>query len=120
MIRSIRHFLLISLLISITIASSITAIGNYLLDKQVTQSYLDGQLIKIFSFIEVLNLAVKMDPKIRDEIALYLNQFNSPTTKNLIFQVWNKDRKLVLYSTNMIAEPLIDVPLGFSDRQIEG
>ncbi len=120
MIRSIRHFLLISLLISITLASSITAVGNYLLDKQVTQSYLDGQLMKIFSFVEVLNQAVKMDPKIRDEIALYMNQINSPTTKNLLFQVWSKDRELVLYTTNMIVEPLIDVPLGFSDRQIEG
>ena len=120
MIRSIRHFLLISLLLSITVASSITAIGNYLLDKQVTQSYLDGQLIKNFSFIEILTQSAKTDSNIRKEIAIYLNQSNSIATRNLLFQVWDKTGKLVLFSANNAIEPLKEAPLGFSDQQIDG
>jgi two-component system sensor histidine kinase QseC len=119
MIRSIRHFLLISLLISITVASSITAIGNYLLDKRVTQNYLDNQLIKIFSLIEILNQSARTDANISKDIAMYFNQAHSITTKNLLFQVFNKEKKLVLYSTTQIPESLADTPLGFSDQQIQ-
>jgi two-component system sensor histidine kinase QseC len=43
MIHSIRRFLFISLIFAITLASSITAIGNYLLDEQVIKPYLTGQ-----------------------------------------------------------------------------
>ncbi len=48
MIHSIRRFLLISLIIAVTVASSITAIGNYLLDKQIITPYLNEQLINRF------------------------------------------------------------------------
>jgi len=118
MIRSIRHFLLISLLISITLASSITAIGNYLLDKQVTQNYLDGQLVKIFSFIDLLHQTAKNDTVMRNEIVTYFKKHHSFAAKNLLFQVWNKDGKLLLNSTPSMNEFLFDSPLGFSDRQI--
>lgn len=118
MIRSIRHFLLISLLISITLASSITAIGNYLLDKQVTQTYLDGQLIKIYSFIEVLNESVKTNPRVREDIGIYFNKAKSIAAKNIFFQVWTKDKKLFLSSPNSIDVSLADAPNGFSDKKI--
>jgi two-component system sensor histidine kinase QseC len=118
MIRSIRHFLLISLLISITLASSITAIGNYLLDKQVTQGYLDGQLAKIFSFIEVLNQAAKKNTTVRDDIGVYFNQATASATRNLLFQVWDKKNNLRLFSPANATESLLDAPTGFSDRRI--
>jgi two-component system sensor histidine kinase QseC len=119
MIRSIRHFLLISLLISITIASSITAIGNYLLDKQVTQNYLDGQLIKIFSFIDILHQTAKTDADVRRRTAAYFNKAHSFAAQNVIFQVWGKDKKLLLDSASTPGESLRDARLGFSDRQIQ-
>jgi two-component system sensor histidine kinase QseC len=119
MIRSIRHFLLISLLISITLASSITAIGNYLLDKHVTQTYLDGQLIKIYSFVEILNDSAKTSPTIRDNVGLYFNKAaKSLAAKNILFQVWGKDKKLLLTSPNSADESLVDVPNGLSDKRI--
>jgi two-component system sensor histidine kinase QseC len=119
MIRSIRHFLLISLLISITLASSITAIGNYLLDKQVTQTYLDGQLIKIYSFIEILNDSAKTNPTIRDNIGLYFNKAKFLAARNILFQVWTKDKRLLLNSPNSADESLFDVPNGLSDKRIK-
>ncbi len=119
MIRSIRHFLLISLLISITVASSITAIGNYLLDKRVTQTYLDGQLIKIFSLIQLLNQSAKVNPNFKQLVTDFFNKKNSPVTKNLLFQIWNKGTKTLLYSTSNATNSLYDAPIGFSDQQIQ-
>jgi two-component system sensor histidine kinase QseC len=119
MIRSIRHFLLISLLLSITIASSITAIGNYLLDKQVTQSYLDGQLTKIYSFVEILYSSSKNNTKIRKEISTYFNKTPSFSNKNTLFQVWNKNGELKLNSASNFTESLYASEPGFSDRQID-
>jgi two-component system, OmpR family, sensor histidine kinase QseC len=119
MIRSIRHFLLFSLLISITIASSITAIGNYIIDKQVTQNYLDAQLLKIFSFIEILHDASKTDKSIRQEISNVFDHSHSFSVNTLFFQVWSTDGKLQLDSSNKTSESLADAQEGFSDREIE-
>ncbi len=119
MIRSIRHFLLISLLASITIASSITAIGNYLLDKKVVQTYLDEQLVKIYSFLEVLSSSSNLS--ITQQTFNYdLKQAPALATQHLLYQVWNKDKKLVLHSPNSISAVLAATPLGFSDVQING
>lgn len=119
MIRSIRHFLLISLLISMTIASSITAIGNYLLDKQIIQPYLDDQLIKLFTFIEVISHTAMEDPHAQDKISIYLDKSTNPGAKQFLFQVWTKEKKLLLYSTKGPRESMLDTPLGFSDIQIK-
>ncbi|MDR3492954.1 MAG: ATP-binding protein [Gammaproteobacteria bacterium] len=119
MIRSIRHFLLISLLISITVASSITAIGNYLLDKRVTQTYLDGQLIKIFSFIQILNQTAKDHHDVQQKITTFFSKKNTLITKNMLFQVWDQNTNQLLYSTHRTMESLSGSPVGFSDQQIE-
>ena len=63
MIKSIKYFLLISLLLSITIASAINGIGNYLLDEQVVQPYLDGQLVRLSSLIDILYQSTDVKPK---------------------------------------------------------
>lgn len=118
MIRSIRQFLLISLLVSITLASSITAIGNFLLDKKVTQSYLDSQLVKIFSFIDLLNHTATTDKMLHKEITEYFSHSANDTTKNLLFQVWSNDGKLLLNSTHTLSDSLFNAPDGFSDRII--
>lgn len=118
MIRSIRQFLLISLLISITIASSISAIGNYLQDKQVTQAYLDEQLVKVFAFAEALNNAAKSDPKTRKDLATLIHQTKPAATQHMLFQVWNKQGKLLLSSITGASESLQNIPIGFSDREI--
>src|SRR6185312_14496831 len=119
MIRSIRHFLLISLLISMTIASSVTAIGNYLLDKQVIQPYLDEQLLKLFTFIEVISHTAMEDPHIQSKIYTYINETQSSGAKNLLFQVWTTNKKLLIFSENSAKETMLNVPLGFSDIEID-
>lgn len=119
MIRSIRHFLLISLLISMTIASSITAIGNYLLDKQIIQPYLDDQLIKLFTFIEVISHTAMDDPHAQAKITTYLSNSNNANARQFFFQVWTKDNKLLLYSTSGVHESMLKTAAGFNDIQIK-
>lgn len=116
MIRSIRQFLLISLLVSITIASSITAVGNYLLDKQVIQPYLDLQLVKIFQFLEVLDQAPHKNMNVQEKISKNLLQ--SGKERQLLFQIWNPAHDLILDSPSSFAKSFRDAPMGFSNMQI--
>lgn len=119
MIRSIRHFLLISLLVSITIASSITAVGNYLLDKQVIQPYLDHQLLKIFEFLEVIDQAPNYKGKNIQERILR-NIKPTENVRSLLFQVWSPTHTLVIDSPSAFAKSFRDSPDGFSNMIING
>lgn len=119
MIRSIRRFLLISLLLSITVASSITAIGNYLLDKRVIHPYLDEQLIKIYTIIEILTKS-GTNQTIQQEIVTHLAQSRTATMQHLLFQVWSPNKKLLIHSPNSATHSLVDIPIGFSDIQLQG
>ena len=116
MIRSIRRFLFISLFLSITVASSITAIGNYLLDKQIIKPYLDGELVKIHMVIEKLNQLSNMDLLAQKKLATYLKTTTHP---NFMFQIWTGDGKLSFHSENNSTITLRDSPEGFSDVLIK-
>lgn len=119
MIRSIKHFLLISLLISITIASSISAIGNYLLDKQVIQPYLDEQLTKIYSFIVLIEQITQKQAQFHQKIADYFNQ-EEQHKHHLVFQVWDPKGKLIVGIPKTFKISLHDAHIGFSDEVING
>lgn len=116
MIRSIRRFLFISLFISITVASSITAIGNYLLDKQIIKPYLDGELIKIHTVIEKLNQLSDMDFLTHNNIKHYLETNSFPY---FMFQIWGENGKLYFHSENSTNINLSKVQNGFSDIYIK-
>lgn len=120
MIKSIRYFLLISLLLSITIASAINGIGNYLLDEQVIQPYLDDQLVRISSLIDILNQSTNSNSEVRVQIINYLLKVQPITRQKFSFQVWSKGGTLYMHSPTLTDISLKDVPLGFSDREIQG
>jgi len=115
MIFSIRRFLFISLIIAITVASSITAIGNYLLDKQIIKPYLDEQLIDNFIFVKKLNEFARLDATTKKIITPYLTNTNTP---NLVYQIWRNDGQLILHSFNNTTNSLKNTPNGFSDIRI--
>jgi two-component system sensor histidine kinase QseC len=119
MIRSIRYFLLISLLLSITIASAINGIGNYLLDEQVIQPYLDSQLIRFSSLIEILS-ETSNEPKVRSAIADYMQRSQSITKQRFLFQIWSKNGELLLHSVGAPNLALKTAPMGFSDQELNG
>lgn len=115
MIFSIRRFLFISLIIAITIASSITAIGNYLLDKRIIKPYLDEQLIDNFIFVKKLNEFARLDATTKKVITPYLTNTN---TSNLVYQIWRNDGQLILHSFNNTTNSLKNMPNGFSDIRV--
>src|SRR3990167_3570952 len=100
MIRSIRYFLLISLLVSITIASAINGIGNYLLDEQVIQPYLDAQLIRASDLITILNQSTHSSTEAKTEIVNYLYRTQAITGQKFLFQVWNDAGEMTMHSHN--------------------
>lgn len=120
MIKSIRYFLLISLLVSITIASAINGIANYLLDEQVIQPFLDNQLIRISSLIDILTQSTSSDTRARREVIEYLHKDQYLTGQKFLFQVWDEKNNLLMNSRNLANVPLNDTPVGFSDKDING
>ncbi len=120
MIKSIKYFLLISLLLSITIASAINGIGNYLLDEKVVQPYLDSQLVRTFTLIEALHKHVHGKPRELEELISYLGKSSPVTHLKMVFQVWNNNNELVLSSSKSFTTPLNNMPTGFSDQVING
>lgn len=120
MIKSIRYFLLISLLISITLASAINGIGNYLLDEQVVQPYLDAQLVRFSSLIDVLNQSTNASSEVRTNIIDYILKKQPVTGQKFLFQVWSKNGNLVMNSPNQFNFNLKEAPIGFSDVEIQG
>lgn len=119
MIKSIKYFLLISLLLSITIASAINGVGNYLVDEKVIQPYLDNQLLRTSSLIEILYKYTDINPKARDELIQYLHSSIPATHLKLEFQVWDNKGKLRLSSDRNIRISLNNAPPGFSDKTVD-
>lgn len=120
MIRSIRYFLLISLLLSITIASAINGIGNYLLDEKVIQPYLDSQLIRISSLIKILHNSTADNPSVKENVTKLLQSSQPTDKKRFIFQIWSQNGKLLMHSSHEREISFREVPPGFSDKIIDG
>ncbi|HVE44449.1 MAG TPA: ATP-binding protein [Gammaproteobacteria bacterium] len=117
MIKSVRYFLLISLLVSITIASAISGLGNYLLDEQVIQPYLDDQLVRISSLVEMLSHFPHQDAAIKNSIIDYLNKTQPLPEQHFFFQVWDEKGNLLIHSTRDQIS-LRHAKLGFGDYTI--
>ncbi len=123
--RSIRRFLLINLLLSITITSSLTAVGTYLLDNKAIQRHLDIQLQQVTIFLNSV-IAEKINVSSMKNIQKILNQkttiSNKKENKNIAlnnqfrFQVWDNNNKLVLYSIPpLFNERLATIKNGFGN-----
>jgi two-component system sensor histidine kinase QseC len=131
---SIRKFLLFNLLLSITIATLLTAVGNYFLDQRDIQRHLDEQLSQVaLSFeaiieeelhshrLEEMQRALNEIPRKANAIyeTLGNNEFDEPYEDKFHFQVWNSNGKLLLRSNSAPDEPLSDGITGFSERIID-
>lgn len=118
MIKSIRYFLLISLLLSITVASAINGIGNYLLDEQVIQPYLDSQLVRVASLIGIISQSANSNKQMEADILNYLREVQPITNQQFMFQIWGQDGNLIMGSAKEPSVSLKKVPIGFSDKVI--
>lgn len=134
--HSIRKFLLINLLLAMTVIISLTAIGNYYLDKQDIEEHLDNLLSQAgLSFTAIASrdiqnqnwkkLQARMDavPAQAQKYMAKLNNDNKPEGPNRYvgkyrFQIWGPDNTLLLRSANAPTEMLSRGKFGFSDLVI--
>jgi two-component system sensor histidine kinase QseC len=121
MIRSIRSFLLISLLLILTLSSSLTSLESFLFDKHILQESLDKKLTEIAYLCNLIHQTSLLkennqqisSTKLQDNLINYNANLFMPT---LFFQLWQNDQKLLSYSTKITH--FHDAPLGFSDQII--
>lgn len=131
---SIRTYLLINLLLSVTLITSFAIIGNLFLAHQDIQLHLDAQLIRttlrmqaIFSIpINTKELAM-IQHRLRTENK-HLEELKNTSdlkpeaiqqaSRNLEFQIWNANKKLILHSKDALKMPFSDGLVGLTTRWI--
>lgn len=134
MTHSIRTYLLINLLLSVTIITSLSIIGNLFLAHKDIQLQMDAELIRstlrmraIFSAPINKKQLPLIQEKLRHENKYLTNvKMHSPlqsaavnqAEKNLEFQIWDAKGKLILYSQNAIKTPFSDGKVGLSTSWI--
>jgi len=116
MIRSIKHFLLFYLLLSITLTSSLTALGNYFLDNRVIKQHFSTQLQQAANFLDAL---VSQNPPVSYLQVLQQRISTLPIiTEDQEFQVWSPEGKLILHSQNAPIIPINKIKPGFNTTHI--
>lgn len=134
MTPSIRTFLLINLLLSITLITSLAIIGNLFLEHKDLQKHLNAQLtvsaLTIQAFVsghidtrdlKVIQRQVNSLPFIAQQY--YQNDHKkifSPTYELVQFQIWDKNGNLLLHSNTAPKQSLSDGNSGFSTKWIDG
>src|SRR3989344_451135 len=142
MTPSIRTFLLINLLLSVTLITSLAIIGNLFLAHKDIQTQLDTQLIRTTLQMEALfsdgveirklsivqrNIQEAMDPKIflikhdpQLKLSTRLNKALDSIHQETTFQIWDSEKKLVLHSRGAPIRPLSNGKPGLSNLWLDG
>lgn len=136
MAPSIRTYLLINLLLSVTLITSLAIIGNLFLAHQDIQLQLDAQLIRttlrmqaIFSGpvnsaeLNTIQRRLKIENKHLTELKNASNlkpEALQQASKNVEFQIWNKKKRLILHSQNALTTPFSNGKVGLSTLWING
>ena len=126
---SIRKFLLIYLLLAITVTTSITAIGNYYLDKTDIEKHLDSLLSQAaIAFTAFADRNMKLQNWQETQTRIDAIHFQGSDAQQAgvdpalyhyeskyRFQVWKPNHVLFLKSGNAPSQMLSDGRAGFSD-----
>ncbi|MDP1573866.1 MAG: ATP-binding protein [Coxiellaceae bacterium] len=136
MAPSIRTYLLINLLLSVTLITSLAIIGNLYLAHQDIRVQLDAQLIRttlrlqaIFSGTPNSKNFSQIQAQIKNENQ-YLDELKSTNTlrpaaikqaaRNFEFQIWSPQGKLLLHSEYAVKTPFSNGSSGLSTLWING
>lgn len=127
MISSIRGFLLVNLLISLTLITSLAVIGNLFSEHRDFQNHLDSQLTLAAYTIDSF-LSQKNNDEDYQTIQKRIQNFPMQTADHaaktqdlralldsIQFQVWDHRERLVLHSQHDPGIPLMDQETGFSN-----
>jgi len=134
MTPSIRTFLLINLLLSITLITSLAIIGNLFLEHKDLQKHLNAQLtvgaLTIAAFVSddlskrniaVIQKEINNLPQVAEEYyETDHKKIFSPTYELIQFQIWDKNGNLMLSSSTAPKQPLSNGRPGFSTKWIDG
>jgi len=134
MAPSIRTFLLINLLLSITLIASLAIVGNIFLEHKDLRDHLDAQLslialtIQIFSSdgleqIDIAPIQKQLDiiPKVIREIHNEeKHPLFTPSHQLMQFQVLDGNNHMILKTADAPNKPLNRGEMGFSDQWIGG
>lgn len=131
---SIRTFLLINLLLSITLITSLAIIGNLFLEHKDLQKHLNAQLtvgaLTIQAFVSddiskrnlnVIQNEINRLPRVAE--VYYANdnkKIFSPTYELIQFQIWDRKGKSLLSSSTAPKQALSNGKPGFSTKWIDG
>lgn len=132
--NSIRQFLLINLLLTITIITTISSIFNYFLDRADIERHLDSVLAQTtvaFSAllsdgvenrdIEKIQTQLNRIPVLSKQIfdRLFKDRPNDQFRQRFIFQVWSADNQLLMKTPGVTDKPLSIDEGGFSEVFIQ-
>lgn len=135
MAPSIRTYLLINLLLSVTLITSLAIIGNLFLAHKDIQLQLDAQLIRstlrtqaFFSEpvnpaeLKIIQKRLKIENKQLEELknAANLKEAIRQASENVEFQIWDKNGKLILHSQNALKTPFSNGKVGLSTLWLDG
>lgn len=112
MTPSIRTFLLINLLLSITLITSLAIIGNLFLEHKDLQKHLNAQLtvgaLTIQAFVSddiknrdlsIIQNEINNLPDIAEEYYENDKKIFSPTYELIQFQIWDENGRMILHSS---------------------
>jgi two-component system, OmpR family, sensor histidine kinase QseC len=133
MTYSIRKFLVVNLLVWITIATTLTVIGNYILDQRDIERHLDsllGQSGLVFQALigsDFTKRDLIQTQEQLDQIPIIVHQmYRSGKNQNISledkfqFQVWDQQGNLLVHSVNAPLISLSNGQDGFSNIKIQG
>ncbi|HLB56825.1 MAG TPA: ATP-binding protein [Coxiellaceae bacterium] len=136
MTPSIRTYLLINLLLSVTLITSLAIIGNLFLAHQDIELQLDAQLIRttlrmqaVFSVpvnmreLNIIQHRLAVENQHLDElknIPGLKSEAIEQASKNLEFQIWSPKGKLLLHSQNALLTPFSNGKVGLSTLWTHG
>jgi two-component system sensor histidine kinase QseC len=121
-IHSVKHFLLFSLLLGITLVGTFAVIGNYYLYHQDVKRELDQYLFYTSNFLEtVLSKEVIAHHKQLKETIKPTPQAGAPSaaTEFIQFEIFNQQGERLVDSNAEFQIASVKTPFGYSDQKIK-
>jgi len=105
-VKSIRLYLIMSLLAAVTLGNFVAAVYGYRSSMAETEVLLDNQLADTAAIMQMMRPGTR--------------RVSLPPSERLAFQVWTADRKLVQRSKNSSPDPITELKEGYRDENFEG
>lgn len=104
--KSIRFYLIMSLLAAVTLGNFVAAVYGYKSSMAETEALLDNQLADTAAIMQTMRPGT--------------SRVSLPPSERLAFQIWTADQKLVQRSENSSQNPITELEEGYRDENFEG